>query len=47
LDYINVDESEITGFRKQYGQSLLTEIDGMKRDCKTVGVEGCFCHDFE
>jgi hypothetical protein len=47
LDYINVDESEITGFRKKYGQSLLTEIDGMKRDCKTVGVEGCFCHDFE
>ena len=47
LDYINVDKSEITGFRKQYGQSLLTEIDGMKRDCKTVGVKGCFCHDFE
>ena len=47
LDYINVDESEITGFRKEFGQSLLTEIDGMKRDCKTVGVKGCFCHDYE
>ena len=47
MDYINVDESQITGFRKQFGQSILTEIDGMKRDCDTVGVKGCFCHNYE
>ena len=47
MDYINVDESQITGFRKQFGQSILTEIDGMKRDCNTVGVKGCYCHNYE
>ena len=47
LDYINVDESEFTGARKKYGQSLLTEIDGMKRDCETTGVKGCYCHNYE
>jgi hypothetical protein len=47
MDYINVDESQITGFRKQIGQSILTEIDGMKRDCNTVGVKGCYCHNYE
>ena len=47
LDYINVDESEFTGARKKYGQSLLTEIDGMKRDCETTGVKGCYCHNYQ
>ena len=47
LDFINVDESEIVGFRKQFGQSLLTEVDGMKRDCETAGVKGCYCHNYE
>ena len=35
------------GFRKKYGQSILTEIDGMKRDCDTVGVKDCYCHNYE
>lgn len=47
LDFINVNESEIVGIRKKYGQSLLTEIDGMKRDCETTGVKGCYCHNYE
>ena len=47
LDYINVDEKEMQGFRKKYGQSILTEIDGMKRDCDTVGVKDCYCHNYE
>ena len=47
LDFINVDENEIVGFRKQFGQSLLTEVDGMKRDCETAGVKDCYCHNYE
>ena len=47
LDYINVDKSEIAGFSRQYGQSLLTEIDGMKRDCETIGMKDCYCHNYE
>ena len=47
LDYINIDESEFQGHRKQFGQSLLTEVDGMKRDCETAGVKGCYCHNYE
>ena len=47
LDFINIDESEIVGVRKQFGQSLLTEVDGMKRDCETAGVKDCYCHIYE
>ena len=47
LDYINVNENELHGFRKNYGQSLLTEINGMKRDCKTIGVNNCYCHNYK
>ena len=47
LDFININENEIKGFRKQFGQSLLTEVDGMKRDCETAGVKGCYCHNYE
>ena len=46
LDYINVNKSELKGIRQEYGQSLLTEIDGMKRDCITVGVKNCYCHNY-
>ena len=47
LDYINVNKSEINEIRQDYGQSLLTEIDGMKRDCKSVGLEDCYCHNYK
>ena len=47
LDYINVNKSEINEIRQDYGQSLLTKIDGMKRDCKSVGLENCYCHNYK
>ena len=47
LDYINVDKSKLKGIRHEYGQSLLTNIDNMKRDCDTVGVKDCYCHNYK
>ena len=47
LDFVNINENEIVGIRRQFGQSLLTEINGMKRDCDTVGVKRCFCHNYQ
>ena len=47
LDYLNVNKSEIKEIRQEYGQSLLTPIDGMKRDCESVGIKDCYCHNYE
>ena len=47
LDYLNINKTEIKEIRQEYGQSLLTPIDGMKRDCNTVGIRDCYCHNYE
>ena len=47
LDYLNINKAEIKEIRQEYGQSLLTPINGMKRDCESVGIKNCYCHNYE